>query len=118
MSDKKSFTRPISGNKTTFFVWPDIAKKQYQGSYKAFISIKDNKNLNEPLIKKEKKKYNKSNYSKLIFYSYSCDKNFDSLSFKSKYSCLLSFYEDFQNMIKMKATKLDKIKQKKKCIIQ
>ena len=49
----------------------DIAKKQYQGLGKAFISNKDNKNMNELLIKKEKKKYNKSNliYNRLDFYS-------------------------------------------------
>ena len=31
----------------------DIAKKQYQGFDKAFISNKDNKNVNESLIKKK-----------------------------------------------------------------
>ena len=31
----------------------DIAKKQYQGLDKAFISNKDNKNVNDSLIKKE-----------------------------------------------------------------
>ena len=71
----------------------DIAKKQYQGLDKVFISNKDNKNMNEQLIKKEKKKYNKSNliYNRLSFYSYSTDKKFDSLSFESKYSYLLIF---------------------------
>ena len=42
----------------------DIAKKQYQGLYKAFISNKDNKNGNESLTENEKpsvKKFNKSN---------------------------------------------------------
>ena len=49
----------------------DISKKQYRGLYKAFISNKDNKNVNESLIEKEKKKYNISNliYNRLSFYS-------------------------------------------------
>ena len=34
----------------------DIEKKQYQGSNKAFICNKDNTNVNEALIEKEKKK--------------------------------------------------------------
>ena len=85
----------------------DIAKKQYQGWDKTFISNKDN----ESLIKKEKDKYNRSNliYSRLSFYSYSNDKNFNSLSFKSKYSYLLNFYKDLQIFIKMKPIKLGKI---------
>ena len=93
----------------------EIAKKQFQGLDKAFISNKDNKNVNESLIKK-RKKYNKSNliYNKLSFYSYSDNKKFGSLSFKSKYSNLLSFYDDLQKLIKMKPIKLDKIKEKEK----
>ena len=53
-----------------------IAKKEFQGLDKAFISNKDNKNENESLIEKEKKKYNKSNliYNKLNFYIYGDDK--------------------------------------------
>ena len=49
----------------------NIAKKQYQGLGKAFISNKDNKKMNELLIKKEKRKHNKSNliYNRLDFYS-------------------------------------------------
>ena len=45
----------------------DIAKKQYQVLDKSFISKRDNKNVNESLIKKEKKKHDKSNliYNKL-----------------------------------------------------
>ena len=73
----------------------DIEKKQYKELDKAFISNKDNKNVNESLIKKEpvakqiaKKKYNKSNLIYNSYYGYSDDKNFDSLSFKSKYSYL------------------------------
>ena len=91
----------------------DIAKKQYQGLDNAFISNKDNKNVNESLIKKEKKKY-KSNliYNKLSFYSYNDDKKFDSLSFKSKYFYLLRFYDDLQKLVKMKPVKPDKIKEK------
>ena len=91
----------------------DIAKKQYQGLDKAFISNKDNKNVNESLIKKEKKKC-KSNliYNKLSFYSYNDDKKFDSLSFKSKYFYLLRFYDDLQKLVKMKPVKPDKIKEK------
>ena len=51
---------------------------QYQGLDKAFISNKDNKNVNETLVKKEavakaipNKKYNKFNliYNRLSFYS-------------------------------------------------
>ena len=54
----------------------DIAIKRYQGLDKAFSSNKGNKNVNESLIKKEKKKYNKSNliYNRLSIYSYSDDK--------------------------------------------
>ena len=91
----------------------DTAKKQYQGLDKAFISNKDNKNVNESLFKKEKKKY-KSNliYNKLSFYSYNDDKKFDSLSFKSKYFYLLRFYDDLQKLVKMKPVKPDKIKEK------
>ena len=49
----------------------NIAKKQYQGLGKAFISNKDNKKMNELLIKKEKRKHNESNliYNRLDFYS-------------------------------------------------
>ena len=48
----------------------DIAKKQYQGLDKVFISNKDNKNVNDSLIKKERN-YSKSNliYNGLCFYS-------------------------------------------------
>ena len=35
-------------------VQTDIAKEQYQGLDKAFISNKDNKNVSESLIKKER----------------------------------------------------------------
>ena len=101
-----------------------IAKKQYQGLHKAFISTKNNKNVNESLIKKEKptlKKYNnKSNliYNRLSFHSYSDDKKFDSFSFKSKYLYLLNFY-DLEKLIKMKPTNLSKKKKKRKtCITQ
>ena len=54
----------------------DIAIKRYQGLDKTFSSNKDNKNVNGSLIKKEKKKYNKSNliYNRLSIYSYSDDK--------------------------------------------
>ena len=94
-----------------------IAKKQCQGLHKAFISTKNNKNVNESLIKKEKptlKKYNnKSNliYNRLSFHSYSDDKKFDSFSFKSKYLYLLNFY-DLEKLIKMKPTNLSKTKEK------
>ena len=60
----------------------DIAKKQYQRLNNAFVSNKDNENVNESLIKKEpvaksiaKKKYN----LRLSLYSYSDDKKIDSL---------------------------------------
>ena len=95
----------------------DIAKKQYQGLDKAFISNKENKNVNESLIKREKtavKKYNKSNliYHTLNFYNHSKDKKFDSLSFNSKYSCLSNFYDDFEKLFRMKPTNLGKVKEK------
>ena len=96
-------------------VQTDIAKKQYQGFDKAFISNKDNKNVNESLIKKEKEKYNSSKliYNRLSFYMQSDDNNFDSLSFKSKYSYLSYFYNDLKKLIEMKPTKLGKLKEKK-----
>ena len=58
----------------------DIAKKQYQGLDKSFVSNKDSKNMNGSLIKKElvaktRKKCNKSNLQR--FYSYSDDKKRD-----------------------------------------
>ena len=72
----------------------DIENKQHQGLDKAFISNKDNRNVNKSLIKKEnkKKKYNMANliYNRLSFYSYSDDKKSNSLSFKSKHSYLLN----------------------------
>ena len=52
-------------------------KEKNQGLDKGFTSNKDNENVNEPLIKDEKKKYNR-----LRFYSNSDDKKLDSLSFK------------------------------------
>ena len=94
-----------------------IAKKQCQGLHKAFISTKNNKNVNESLIKKEKptvKKYNNKSYliyNRLSFHSYSDDKKFDSFSFKSKYLYLLNFY-DLEKLIKMKPTNLSKTKEK------
>ena len=60
-----------------------IAKKQYQRLDMDFNSNKDNKNVNESLIKKEdiaeavpKKKHNKLDvtYNRLSFYSYNVDK--------------------------------------------
>ena len=70
--------------------------------------------MNESLIKKEMKKYNKLNiiYNRLSFYSSGDDKKFSSLSFKSNYSYLSNFYNDLQKLIKMKPTKLGKIKEK------
>ena len=53
-------------------------------------------------------------YNRISFYSYSDDKKFDSLSFKSKHSYLISIYDDLQKVIKMNLTKLDKIKEKEK----
>ena len=75
------------------------------------------------MIKKEavattipKKKYNKSNliYNRLSFYSYNNDKRFDSLSFESKYSQLLDFYDGLKKMIKMKPRNLTEKKEKEK----
>ena len=43
----------------------DIAQRQFQGLDKAFLSNKDNRNVNESLITKEKKKFNTEN---LIYY--------------------------------------------------
>ena len=63
----------------------DLAKKEYQGLGKAFISNMVDKYLNELLIKKEKstfKEYNKLNltYNRLSFYSHSDYEKFYSLS--------------------------------------
>ena len=91
----------------------DIARKQYQGLDKAFTSNKNTGNVNQSLINKEtipktipKKIYDKPSliYNRLIFYSYSDDKKFDSLSFESKYSYLLNFYDDLEkfNNVKVK----------------
>ena len=49
-------------------------------------------------------------YNRLSFYSYGDDKKFNSFSYKSKYLCLLYFYDDLQKLIKMKPIKLGKIK--------
>ena len=58
----------------------DITEKQYQGLDKAIISNKDNKNVNESLIKTEDKKYNETNLicNRLNLYSFSDNKKFDS----------------------------------------
>ena len=58
----------------------DITDKQYQGLDKAIISNKDNKNVNESLIKTENKKYNETNLicNRLSLYSFSDNKKFDS----------------------------------------
>ena len=58
----------------------DITEKQYQGLDKAIISNKDNKNVNESLIKTENKKYNETNLicNRLSLYSFSDNKKFDS----------------------------------------
>ena len=58
----------------------DITEKQYQGLDKAIISNKDNKNVNESLIKTENKKYNETNLicNRLNLYSFSDNKKFDS----------------------------------------
>ena len=63
----------------------DLAKKEYQGLDKAFISNMVDKYLNELLIKKEKstfKEYNKLNltYNRLSFYSHSDYEKFYILS--------------------------------------
>ena len=98
----------------------DITQKQYQGLDKAFVFDKNNENVNELLVKKERKKYNKSNiiYNRLRFYINRDYKRFNSLSFKSKYSYPLNFYDDLQKLVKMKLTKLGKRKEKRKCMIQ
>ena len=59
---------------------------------------------------KPKKKYNKSDliYKRLSFHIYNNDQKFDKLSTESKYSFLLSFYDDLENLIKMKPTSLRK----------
>ena len=61
-----------------------------------------------------KKRKTKSNliYNQLSFCSYNDDKKFNSLSFKSKYSYLLSFCYYLQKLIKMKSIKLGNIKEK------
>ena len=71
--------------------------------------------MNQPLIKKEKKK-NKPNliYNSLSFYSYSDDKKFDNFSFESKYSYLLNCHNNLQRLIVIKWTNLGKVKGKEK----
>ena len=92
----------------------DIAKKQYQGLDKAFISNKNIKIVNEWLIKNIKNISEIFIYSRLSLYSYSDDKKFDRLPFKSKYSYLLIFYDELQNLFKMKPLNLGQIKEKVK----
>ena len=101
----------------------DIAKEKYQRSYKSFSSKKDNKHVNESLNKKEadaeiltKKKYNKLNLisNKFSFHGYSDNKKFDTLSFKSKHSYLLTFSDDLENFTKIKPAKLSKKKEQEK----
>ena len=81
----------------------------------AFISVKDNKNEKKTNKNKNKRKnitYNRiSEYKCVIIVMI---KKFDSLSFKSKYSYLLNFYDNLQKLIKIKPTKLCKIKEKGK----
>ena len=94
-----------------------ITENQYKRSDQAFISNKDNKNVNESLIKKEsisKKKYHKENlvYKNHSSYSYGENKEFASLSFKSRYSYLLNSYDYLENLIKTKNKKKDKRKRK------
>ena len=95
----------------------DIAKKQYQGLDKIFSSNKDSKHLNESLIKEQtvakklpKKTCPKSNliFSIFSFYSYSHNEKFDSLSFKSKYSKLLWWFQ------KIQLDKTNRIKQERR----
>ena len=68
-------------------------KRRTQGLEKAFNSDKDNKIVNESLIKEQpdaktlrNKKYRKSNliYNKFSFHSYRNDKKFGSIYFTSK----------------------------------
>lgn len=62
-----------------------------------------------------KKKCNKSNLidNKFIFYSYSDNEKFDSISFKSKYWFLIVFY-DLKIFSQIKPKKLIKDKEKEK----
>ena len=53
-------------------------------------------------------------YNRLIFHGHSNDKKLDILSFKPKYSFLLSFYDDLEKLIKMKPRNLIKKKEKAK----
>ena len=64
---------------------------------------------------KQYQRKNKSNliYNRLSFYSYIDNEKFDNLSFKSRYTCPLNFYDDLKKLIKIKLTNLGKIKQKK-----
>ena len=63
-----------------------------------------------------KKKYNKSNLidSKSSFYGYIYDKKFDILSFKTKYSYLLTFYGNLKKFSETKPTTIIKKKEKEK----
>ena len=65
-----------------------------------------------------KKKYNKSNLinNKFSFHGYIDDNKFDSLSFKSKYSYLLTFY-DLKKLSHVKPRYLRRRKTKK-CMMQ
>ena len=82
------------------------------GIRQAFISVKDNKNEKKQKNKRKNITYNRiSDYKCVIIVMI---KKFDSLSFKSKYSYLLNFYDNLQKLIKIKPTKLCKIKEKGK----
>ena len=91
----------------------DIAKKQYQGLNKLFVS--DEKE--EPVTVK---KYNKSDLiynSKYIFYKYyRYVKKFDNLSFKSKYSFLFEFFNDLNKFNNLKTQKENAKKEKNKLV--
>ena len=74
----------------------DIEKKQYHELDNTYEFDKINKKEGTAF-----KKYNKSNliYNRPSFYSFSDYKKFDSLSLKSKYLYLLSFYDDLPKLI-------------------
>ena len=79
--------------------------------------------MNLSLIKKEPvaiKKYNKSNliYNGLSFCSYSDDKNFDSLSFKSKHSYLLINIDILWQFAKIDSDETKKFQQDKRKSVQ
>ena len=89
-----------------------------------FSCNEDNENVNESLNKEEvgaktltKNKYNKSHLvcHKFSFQGYSDNEKFDSFSFKSKYSYLITFHDKYlKELSEIKLTKISQKKEKEK----